>query len=138
MVNQSSTKWTSFCESPLAFHNDTTRMYYPIPGQSIPPTHLSAILYSSMATTSSNCVVSPYPFTLKRLTPQIQICHGCRIPFHPNNDQPPYDLVVCQKKCCPYKIHNGQMKTPSTPSNCHYHVNLNCIRAAAPHFCQMS
>ena len=34
--------------NPLAFHNDTTHMYYPIPGHSIPPTHLSVIPYSSI------------------------------------------------------------------------------------------
>ena len=27
------------------------------------------------------------------------------------------------------------MKTPSTPSNSHYHINLICVSAAEPHFC---
>ena len=26
------------------------------------------------------------------------------------------------------------MKTPSTPNNSHYHLNLQCIRAAVPNF----
>jgi len=72
--------------------------------------------------------VSPYPFTLKLLT-----CQGCRITFHSENIDPPYAIVVCQKECHPYRTSNGQMKT-SIPSNSHYHVNLNCIRATAPWF----
>ena len=146
--------------NPLTFHSDTTHMYYPIPGYTISPsvtTQFGVLPSPSVPTqfgvspspsvptqfgvspypatgSSTNSVVSPYPFTLKLLTSRIQICQGCRISFHPDNDQPPHDLVVCRKECRPYRTQNGQMKTPSTPSNSHYHLNLQCIRAAAPSF----
>lgn len=144
MQGQGMSTWSIDCpqsgtvsvNNPFAFHYDTAHLYYPTPRHLMPssmPAHLNVLPYS-MSTTLCNCVVSPYPFTLKILTPRIQICQGCCIPFHSDNDQPPYDLVVCRKECHPYKAHNDEMKTLSTPNNSHYHINLNCIRAAAPSF----
>jgi len=80
-------------------------------------------------------VISPYPFTLKMLTGRIQVCQSCRIPFRSSSTEPPYDLVIARKECRPYRGQGGESKTPSTPSNSHYHVSLNCICAAEPSFC---
>lgn len=84
----------------------------------------------------SNPVVSPYPFTLKKLTARIQICQGCRIPFRRErlSVQEPYDLVVARLECRPYRAAGGETMTPSQPSNSHYHVSLQCIRSAEPTF----
>ena len=48
--------------------------------------------------------------------------------------EPPYDSVISRKECRPYRSQGGQSKTPSVPSNSHYHVSLHCIRAAEPSF----
>ena len=69
----------------------------------------------------SSTVVSPYPFTLKILTSRIRVCQSWRIPFS-DNMEPPYDLVISRKECRPYRSQGGQSKTPSVPSNSHYHV----------------
>ena len=81
---------------------------------------------------SSQIVVSPYPFTLKVKTARIRICQGCRIPFQ-SDCQAPLDIVVSRLECRPYK-HDGVTKTPTAPSNSHYHVNMQCILSADPTF----
>ena len=81
---------------------------------------------------SSQIVVLPYPFTLKVKTARIRICQGCRILFQ-SDCQPPLDIVVRRLKCRPYK-HDGVTKTPTAPSNSHYHVNMQCILSADPTF----
>ena len=83
---------------------------------------------------SPSATVSPYPFTLKVLSARIQICQSCRIPFHSTSTEEPFDLVVARKECRPYKTQGGETKTPSVPSNSHYHVSMQCIRAAEPMF----
>ena len=104
------------------------------------PTHSSTLptpastLQATDSSLSSSAVVSPFPFTLKILTERIRICQGCRIPFHPHSDQPPYDLVICRKECRPYRGQGGHIKTPSMPSNSHYHVSMLCVRSAEPTF----
>ena len=123
--------WNTWLLPPVD-HSTMAPPFPAMPDYSSLPTHSAIQPFSSAS--SSNLVVSPYPFTLKILTQQIRICQGCRIPFHSGNDQPPYNLVVCRKECRPYKAPDGQIKTPSTPSNSHYHVNLHCIRAAEPTF----
>lgn len=135
--------------SPMPFHLGTWSFPSPVcnpmapPLPSIPaysmyppslPTHSSTLPHSSVF--SAKPVVSPYPFTLKFLTARIQICQGCRIPFRSGNlsVQPPYDLIVCRKECRPYRAPGGETRTPSEPSNSHYHFDLHCIRAAEPTF----
>ena len=83
---------------------------------------------------SPSATISPCPFTLKVLTDRIQIFQSCCIPFHSTSTEPPFDLVVARKECQPYRAQGGETKTPSVPSNSHYHVNMQCIRAAEPMF----
>ena len=103
----------------------------PLPQQMAPPQQMWNSWISPHL--SPHCI-SPFPFTLKLLTERIRICQGCRIPFHPHSDIPPYNLVVFRKECRPYKGQDGVVKTPSVPSNAHYHVTMPCIRAAEPSF----
>ena len=75
-----------------------------------------------------------YPFTLKVLTGRIQIYQSCHIPFHSTSTEPTFDLVVARKECRPYKAQGGKTKTPLVPTYSHYHVSIQCIRAAEPMF----
>ena len=86
-----------------------------------------------MESTTIPCDFS-IPFYIKILTTRIQICQSCRIPFHSTSTEPPYDLVVARKECRPYREQGGESKTPSTPSNSHYHISIHCIRTAEPRF----
>ena len=79
-----------------------------------------------------------HPFTLKVLSSPIQMCQACRLPIHLSNTEPPYDLVIARKECRPYKGPGGKSKTPSTPSNSHYHISMHCIQAVDPIFQSMN
>ena len=114
-------------------------MYGAIPPRMAPPPQIQMAMPNSClprgnSSPTSSPVISPYPFTLKFLTNRIQICQACRIPFHSSSTEPPYDLVIARKECRPYKGPGGESKTPSTPSNSHYHVSMHCIRAADLNF----
>jgi len=43
-------------------------------------------------------------------------------------------MVVARKECRPYRGQGDETEIPSTPSNSHYHVSMNCILAAEPTF----
>ena len=117
---------------PMPMYGDVRPMmtYGVMP--SPPPTPVTSYWPGSLS--SPSATISPYPFTLKILTGRIQICQSCRIPFHSTNTEPPFDLVIARKECRPYRAQGGESKTPSVPSNSHYHVSMQCIRAAEPMF----
>ena len=65
-------------------------------------------------------------------TARIRICQGCRIPLQ-SDCQAPINIVVNRLEYRPYK-HDGVTKTPTVPSNSHYHVNMQCILSTDPTF----
>ena len=81
---------------------------------------------------SPSATISPYPFTLKVLSAGIQICQSCHILFHSSSTdhEAPFDLVMARKECRPFKAQGAS----TVPSNSHYHVSMQCIRAAEPMF----
>lgn len=79
-------------------------------------------------------VVSLFPFTLKLLNPRIKICQSCRIPFGSADQQAPYNVIISRRECRPYRGKDGNTKTPTSPSNSHYHANMNCLLATDPTF----
>ena len=76
-------------------------------------------------------------FTLKFINSRISKCQGCkgqlRSPGTPL-PLPPHDLIVSRLECRPYMTPEKIVKTPKTPSNAHYHLRVECLRAADPQF----
>ena len=125
---------TSICASSITTCNlqmPPAPQYWPMYQPSFFPTRTTPTSAGATCGYSFHSqVISPFPFSLKILTSRIQICQSCRIRFHPENDHPPYNLVICRKECRQYRGNDGHMRTPSSPSNSHYHVNWSCICAA--------
>ena len=125
---------TSICASSITTCNlqmPPALQYWPLYQPSFFPTQTTPTSAGATCGYSFHSqVISPFPFSLKILTSRIQICQSCRIRFHPENDHPHYNLVICRKECRQYRGKDGHMRTPSSPSNSHYHVNWSCICAA--------
>lgn len=144
MQGQGACSWSPFYPPPFrnywhsAYPNPTGfTPLCPMPAYSFNPamtTDSHTAPTSSVQLSHAALVVSPVPFTLKMVTDRIRICQGFKKTFHPDSDNSPYNVVICQKECRPLKAQDGQTKTPSTPSNLHYHVSLHCIRDADPIF----
>ena len=80
-------------------------------------------------------VTSPYPFTLKFLNSRVQKCQGCKLLFRqPGVEIKSYDLIVSRLERRQFRSPSGELTTPWKPSNAHYHLHLECIRAADSSF----
>jgi hypothetical protein len=76
-------------------------------------------------------------FTLKFINSRISKCQGCkgllRSPGTPL-PLPPHDLIVSRLECRPYTTPEKVVKVPTTPSNAHYHLRMECLTATDPEF----
>lgn len=80
---------------------------------------------------------SPNPFYLKFIAGNIRICQGCRQSLRTSTGSipdPPYNLVVARSEKRPYRDSSGDLVTPSSYSNAHYHVAISCITRVEPTF----
>ena len=77
------------------------------------------------------------PFYVKKMNARIKVCQGCRGPLKSaggNIQPPPFDYCVARRERRQYRDDNGQLKTPSRPSDAHYHLRAACVKAAEPSF----
>ena len=77
------------------------------------------------------------PFSLKFITNRISRCQGCKRSLRmSDNSLPttPDDLIVCRMERRPFVASDGAVKVPAKPSAAHYHLNLECLTAAAANF----
>ena len=68
---------------------------------------------------------------------RIKVCQGCRGHLKSaggNIQPPPFDYCVARRERRQYKDDYGQLKTPSRPSDAHYHLRVACVKAAEPSF----
>ena len=82
--------------------------------------------------------LSPGPFTLNFINNQIFKCQGCKGQTKTPGASlppPPFDLIVSRMKCRPP---NNSIRVPSNPSNAHYHLRMECLKAADPGFNPLS
>ena len=93
----------------------------------------------------SNVSRSPMPspsvkglFTLKFINCRISRCQGCkgllRSPGTSSLPLPPHDLIVSRLECRPYMTPDKVVRVPKTASNAHYHLRMECLKAADPGF----
>lgn len=76
-------------------------------------------------------------FTLKFINSRISKCQGCKgLLRRPGTSlpDPPHDLIVSRLECRPYMNPDKTVKTPKTPSNAHYHLRIECLKAVDPGF----
>ena len=117
------------------------------PGLPVPPTCSAAVrdttsFGSSAGASSSNTMLitgppNPNPFHLKFITGNIRICQGCRQSLRTTSGlipDPPYNLVVARSEKRQYRDSSGELVTPSSYSNAHYHVAVSCISRVEPTF----
>ena len=78
------------------------------------------------------------PFTLKFINCRISRCQGCkgllRSPGTSSLPLPPHDLIVSRLECRPYMTPDKVERVPKTASNAHYHLRMECLKAADPVF----
>ena len=77
------------------------------------------------------------PFTLRFIMGNIRMCQGCRESLRPSDGsipKEPYNLVVARAERRPFRDTCGNLVTPTSFSNAHYHMDLNCIRKADVYF----
>jgi len=46
----------------------------------------------------------------------------------------PFDLIVSRIECRPFRSPDNSIRVPSNPSNAHYHLRMECLKAADPGF----
>ena len=51
---------------------------------------------------------------------------------------PPYDITFARAERCPYRDVLGNLVTPQKKTAAHYHVHIDCVKAADPNFVPMS
>jgi len=77
------------------------------------------------------------PFYIRFIEGNIRICQGCRNSLRCVNGSipaAPFDLCCARAEKRPYRGTDGILRTPSKEHPSHYHINLLCIRGAAPDF----
>ena len=69
------------------------------------------------------------PFEVKFLTGYIKICAGCRDGYACSKSLPaPLDLCLVHKKQHVYYNVVNNRQQLSSPSNVHYHADVNCVK----------
>ena len=47
---------------------------------------------------------------------------------------PPFDLIVSRMECRPFRLPDNSIRVLSNASNAHYHLRMECLKAADPGF----
>jgi hypothetical protein len=86
---------------------------------------------------TSQVSINLHPFILKLLGGNIRVCQGCRNSLRLSDGQvppPPFNVVVARMEKRPFRDVTGNVRTPTRPSNAHYHLKLQCTQIAEPSF----
>lgn len=88
---------------------------------------------------SSSTIQQPNtnPFYVKFLQGNIRMCQGCRSVLRLADGSipaPPFDLIIARAERRSFRDKFGTLVTPQREQVCHYHLRLDCVKAAEPTF----
>ena len=138
----------SLAQTPTAQLPATSAPPAHLPGSSPPPlvfvgqsnNYTSPLLQPNTFLTTP-APVNMNPFYIKFITGNIRICHGCRSSLCTTTGMvpnPPYDITIARAERRPYRDVSGNLVTPQKETAAHYHVRIDCVKAADPNFVPMS